>query len=330
MRTARPVPDKLGTVFSVAEAREHGLPRSRMFAVDLERPFHGVRKLRGVAVIPDPEGVAGRPPSLEERERVDALRRLHAYATVMPDHAFAVGPTSALLWGAPLPLGHHAVLHIGVFHPRTPVRRAGIRGVQVQPRLASAVRVGAFAATDPASTWAALGRSLAVPDLVAVADFFLRVPRIPGTDRLERAPLTTRQELERAVSAGRRRGAAKLRQALGLARTGSASRPESLVRLLLVGSGLPEPVLNMDVLDPTGVFVACGDLVYPDFRVVVEYEGDGHRERRQFERDIERIQRLTELGWTVVRLTSRHVFSTPHECVRRVRSALRRAGGSFA
>ncbi|WOF22323.1 DUF559 domain-containing protein [Microbacterium betulae] len=330
MRTPRPVPDKLGTVFSIAEARAHGLSRSRMLAADLERPFHGVRKRRGVDVNPDPAGVAGREPLREEVERVDALRRLHAYATVMPDHAFAVGPTAALLWAAPLPLGHHDVLHIGVLHPRTPIRRPGIRGVQVQPHLASVVRGETFAATDPASTWASLGPLLGMPDLVAVADFFLRVPRIPGTARLERAPLATRQELEDALSAGRRHGAAMLRQALALARTGSASRPESIVRLLLIDDGLPEPALDSDIFDPTGAFVACGDLVYPEFRVIVEYEGDGHRERRQFERDIERIQRLSEWGWAVIRLTSRHVFATPDECVRRVRTALRRAGAPFA
>jgi very-short-patch-repair endonuclease len=48
----------------------------------------------------------------------------------------------------------------------------------------------------------------------------------------------------------------------------------------------------------------------------VEYEGDHHRtDRRQFNRDIARVDALTQLGWIVVRVT---VENVPGGILRRV------------
>jgi hypothetical protein len=123
------------------------------------------------------------------------------------------------------------------------------------------------------------------------------------------------------LAAGRRRGAANLRAALERARTGSSSRKETHMRLILVDGGLAEPVLDHDVFGPHG-FVGCLDAAYPAQRVGVEYEGDGHLTRRQLERDIDKYEALAALGWHVVRLTSYHVDTVPGEAVRRVRTAL--------
>lgn len=301
-----------------------------MRAADLEAPFRGVRKQTAVESVPDPLPVAGREPSEAEWERVRALRLIHAFASVMPAHAFFVGPSAALLWKAPLPRNLHKELHVGAFHPRTPVRRPGIRGVQVRPHLACQTTVDGFRVSDPASTWAMLAPFIEVRELVVVADHMLRIPRIGGTDLVERPPHATLDELVAAAEAGRRVGVAKLREALPLARVGSASRPETILRLNLYEAQLPEPELNADICDRHGRFIACGDLVYRRQRVVVEYEGDGHRDRTQFDRDIERYQRLAEEGWTPVRLTSDHVFKKPAEGVRRVRDALDRRRTSGA
>ena len=44
---------------------------------------------------------------------------------------------------------------------------------------------------------------------------------------------------------------------------------------------------------------------WEDILVAVEYEGDHHRtDRRQFNKDIRRMEILTDLGWIVVRVTS--------------------------
>ena len=50
------------------------------------------------------------------------------------------------------------------------------------------------------------------------------------------------------------------------------------------------------------------DMGWEDIEVAVEYEGDHHRtDRRQFNRDIARIDALTELGWIVVRVTAEDI-----------------------
>lgn len=325
MRTFYPLPTALGPAFSVPDAVAAGVSRRRLLAPDLLRPFRGARTVRDVVLVPDPVPVAGRDPSSAEQEQVDALRRVHAYAPVMPSHAFFVGPTAALLFGAPLPQGLHAQLHVGVIYPQTPPRRAGIRGSQIMPHLVTTADAKGFHVADAASTWASLAPFLDLSDLVAVGDHLVQQPRYPGSGDVKRAPHATLDELAAAAGAGRRIGIGKLQQALPLLSTRAASRPETHLRLLLREAGLPEPEVNEDIFDDDGTFVACGDLVYRERRVVVEYEGDGHREPAQFQRDIERFQRLTEIGWLAVRLTSAHVYVDPGEAVRRVRSALSRS-----
>jgi very-short-patch-repair endonuclease len=53
--------------------------------------------------------------------------------------------------------------------------------------------------------------------------------------------------------------------------------------------------------------------------VAAEYDGDHHwTHRRQFNRDIERMEALTELGWIIVRATAEDV---PAGIIRRVAAA---------
>jgi hypothetical protein len=308
-------PDALGTAFRVSEAIGAGATRSALESPELERIFHGAR----VRVEP---ARADRGAPLWKVAEKDLERRIAAYLPLMPEGAFFTGPTAAFLWGVPLPRGIHSALHVGVHHPRTAPLREGIRGVQVKPHMAGVVTRNDRRVTDPASTWASLGGSLALYDLVAAADAFIRIPRHPGGFRPpERPPHARREELSSALAAGRRRGAANLRAALERARTGSSSRKETHMRLILVDGGLAEPVLDHDVFGPHG-FVGCLDAAYPAQRVGVEYEGDGHLTRRQLERDIDKYEALAALGWHVVRLTSYHVDTVPGEAVRRVRTAL--------
>jgi hypothetical protein len=85
-------------------------------------------------------------------------------------------------------------------------------------------------------------------------------------------------------------------------RAGSASPRESRLRDLLVSSGLPEPALNVPIrlLDGSST---PGDLVYAEYRVVVEYDGDQHRlDEQQFSRDVDRLNALALAGWIVVRI----------------------------
>ena len=308
------LPGALGPSFRVADARASGVGEGRLRGRDLERLSHGTRLV--AADVPEPE-------DHWQRQALRLRRRITAYLPVMPPDAFFAGPTAAALLGLPLPPGPALPLHVGVPFPRSAPRRRGVIGVQVLPRMVHTTLVDGIRVTDAATTWAMLGGHLGLNDLVAVADAIIRVPRHPGGFRTSpRGPLGTPADLRAALDAGRRRAAPTLRRALERAREGASSRPESWMRLVLIDGGLPEPVLDYDVTGPSGEFIGCSELAYPERRVAVEYESDGHLSRRQLERDIDKYTAYGAAGWRTIRLTSTHIFRAPREAVRRVRVAL--------
>jgi hypothetical protein len=119
-------------------------------------------------------------------------------------------------------------------------------------------------------------------------------------------------------------GVRRARRALALARPRVESPMETRVRLRVVLAGLPEPVVQYDVFDASGRFVARVDLAYPKARVALEYDGDHHRERATFQRDAVRLNRLRLLGWTVLRFTSDDVLRNPDRMLAHIRAALTR------
>ncbi|WP_159500327.1 hypothetical protein [Microbacterium sp. 18062] len=128
--------------------------------------------------------------------------------------------------------------------------------------------------------------------------------------------------MREARTAGRRRGAAKLRPALENARDGASSRPESGARLILLDGGLPEPELDVDVFDDRGRFLGCSELAYPERRLAIEYESRGHLTPYQLRRDAEKCNDYQSAGWRIVRLTRSEVFGARREAVRRARAPL--------
>jgi hypothetical protein len=81
---------------------------------------------------------------------------------------------------------------------------------------------------------------------------------------------------------------------------------ETRARLFFGEIGLPEPVLNADVISSEGLWLGRVDFLWREARVIVEYEGDQHRtDRRQWQHDITRVRDLEDDGWRVVRITSR-------------------------
>ncbi|MFI5839284.1 endonuclease domain-containing protein [Catenuloplanes sp. NPDC051500] len=99
---------------------------------------------------------------------------------------------------------------------------------------------------------------------------------------------------------------------------------ETLVRLLITDAGLPRPVAQHEILTRGARFPSRVDLAYPDLRIAIEYEGDHHRERDTFRKDIARERRLEEADWLVLRLTADDVLRTPAETVRLITSARER------
>ena len=259
--------------------------------------------------------------------RDEMLRLSRAYATRMSPASFFSHITAAVIWGIPLPRLNDHLLDVSVFRPARAPRTSGVRGHELDPRLVHSTERNGLPVSSPASTWACLGTVLSPYDLVAAGDAVVCIRASAGGNASASPALATLGQLRAAMNAGRRPGVGALRDALGRVRTGSWSRLETWVRLILIDAGLPEPQLNFDAYDNAGVFLGCIDLAYPELKIAIEYEGAHHwMTAQQFQRDLDRLNRLVENGWRIVRITKKHVFTDPSEVVRRVTLARTQIG----
>lgn len=293
-----PIPAHLrGAAFRVGDEAFHGLGAKRLRSADIARPFTGVRSV-GI----DIESVLGLSRAYEPLLR--------------PGEAFSHA-TAALLHGFPLPpTVPTRPLH--VLSP-TAVPRARTRGVvghEASVSFTVVVRQG-LPVVEPVLAWCQLGAVLRAADLVAVGDAIVTGRR---DGAIRRPPLATVEELEAGVRHwGRRRGARALAAALPRVRQGPESRPETLLRLLLVDAGLPEPVIQAPIAVEDGTETLHPDLAYLEWRIVFEYEGERHREPGRWKRDITRREKFEAAGWRVIRVTSDDLSVTPDAFLARVR-----------
>lgn len=115
-------------------------------------------------------------------------------------------------------------------------------------------------------------------------------------------------------------GLRRLETALELLDPGAQSPRESYLRLLLIDAGLPRPQTQIPVCGVDGIPFAYLDLGWEEQMVAVEYDGDQHRsDRRQYVKDIRRIEMLEQMGWIIVRVIAE---DRPASIIRRVRAAL--------
>ena len=340
-----PLPDSLGEGFSVRAAVREGVTPGRLRGTDLAVPFRGTRLRSTPHVSPtsDPHAYAHEAEVL----RAEIIRRAYAYRSIAPRHAFFCCVTAAVLWGLPLPnrvlragssVSRRAdanlndpvppFIDVGVVAPHRATRTQGTRGHQLTAQLIRVRATRGTQLTDPATTWVLLAAHLSVEELIILGDAIVHEPRARGMRRgAPGSGLGTLKQLEAALNAGRRIGGTKARAALARIRVGSASPPETLTRLALVDAGLPEPALDVDVFAADGRAIGYTELAYVAQRILIEYEGDHHRtDRHQWDRDIEKHAACVEAGWTVIRLTSRHLRPSPAPAVARIRAALMAAG----
>jgi len=163
--------------------------------------------------------------------------------------------------------------------------------------------------TTPERTAFDVGRRGAVHSAVARLDALARATGFKVDDVLRVAKCHPRSP-----------GLRRLEAALDLVDPGSQSPRESYLRLLLIDAGLPRPQTQMPVSGVDGMPVAYLDLGWEEHMVVVEYDGDQHRtDRRQYVKDIRRLEMLERMGWIVVRVVAE---DRPAAVVTRVRAAL--------
>jgi very-short-patch-repair endonuclease len=201
--------------------------------------------------------------------------------------------TAAELWRLRMPEGFRSsALHVTSLAPMRAPRAIGIAGHQA--RSARVHTVGGLRASHPVDAWVDSSWLLNIDELVIMGDGLVS----------RKKPLATMEQLDAAVTAHRgRRGFVGLAAALPLLRANSDSARETMLRLVLARAGFPDPEVNGAVTNNQELVVAHGDLVYREFRTVVEYDGGQHRtDESQFDIDIERIDRMIDADWRVLRV----------------------------
>lgn len=291
----RPLPIALGSrPFTVREGLDAGTTRMRLRASDLDRSTWGVR-------------VTTPPQTVAERCAVLAAR--------LPDDTFFSHSTAALLLNAPLDwsLERDPDLHASIAVPRRAPHARGIRGHRLAIAPGDVVATRGIRHTSAARTWLDLAPMLDLGNLVAVGDFLIHW----------RLPLTTHAELAARVAQWTGRGIVRLRQAVELLSDHAESRPESRLRVILAIAGLPTPEVNYVVVDTDAGKRVRVDLVFAAERVVLEYQGDYHRTREQWRKDMTRRSRLEVRRWFVMELNADDLVD-PGELVERIQMAFSR------
>ncbi|MGY1848524.1 MULTISPECIES: endonuclease domain-containing protein [unclassified Blastococcus] len=241
----------------------------------------------------------------------DVTVRIEAVLLTAPPGAVVSHRTAAAIWGVDIPLQRdddrvHLTVATG-----SAVRARADRCIHRSPLGPGEVdqRLG-FPLTTPRRTWRDLAATLPPAALLAVTDQLL-------------GSWCTPADLEEQLAlrpAGR--GSARARSVLPVADPRAESPMESVLRWLIHAAGLPAPVLQHPVRTPGGEFRA--DLAWPERRVLVEFDGDLHRDRAVFVRDLRRQNALVAAGWTVLRFSSADVLGRPDQVVAETARALAR------
>jgi hypothetical protein len=277
----------LGSVYTWRDARDRGARRRQIEA-------DGFRVSRGLYL----SSVV--PPALPERCR--------AWSRLLPRGAVFGLETAAELYG--LPTHFSPDVHAVVGPQRVLPQRRGLRLHVRQLHDDDVVELAGLRVTSPAQTFLDLAARNSPAELIVVGDALLRSGRLTGD-----------QLTERLHRADRVRGVVRARACAPLLSPLSMSRPESLMRYWLTASDLPDPEIQIPILDAWGGQVAHADLGYARWKVAIEYEGRQHADRAQFGRDIDRYSLMAADGWLTLRFAARHV-NGPAVVLDRTRRAL--------
>lgn len=278
--------------FTTREARDAGITPGQLRGPAFRR------LLKGVHV------AAGTPPS--------PLLLVQAALSTHPADAFASHLSAATVLGIPVP--PHPYAHVSVVRPDNRRRRQGVVCHRAAPdapvRTVRGIRVSA-----PLQTFVELAAVLVLVDLVAAGDYIVS------------RGWCTPAELVAHCASSRDRHSARALEAARFVRSGVDSVMETRIRMLLVLAGFPEPQVNLSIRNEHGDVVVRFDLSYPVVRVAVEYDGRQHADSHaQYDRDIDRRERLDSWRWRIVVVTSPGVFKEPGRTLDRVAAVLRERG----
>jgi hypothetical protein len=219
---------------------------------------------------------------------------LRAWQLVLPEQGRFTHLTGAAVHGWPiLPLPDGIPVLAAMDRSESRPQRPGIRVFRRRNISDAATRDG-LRVDDPAEVLLACARHLGLLDLVVLTDAALH------------AGSCTRADLEELASQ-RRRGAPRLRAALGLADGRADSVWETLLRVLHVSCEV-DVVPQHELRDEAGELVALADLWVRGTEALHEYDGEVHLSRQQQRKDLARARRIGNRTWVRRGYTSAEVL----------------------
>ncbi|MCU1415384.1 MAG: hypothetical protein JWN80_2724 [Microbacteriaceae bacterium] len=238
------------------------------------------------------------------------------FATRMPPDAIFSHASAARLLSIPIPLYLEISENVDIAShaPHRAPHATGVRGHKLVLRPDDIVTTYGLRHTSPARTWFDLASDLTLLQLVAAGDFIVQ-RRLPSASSVDLARIVGR-------NVGKR-GAVSARQSLPLLSDRAESPPESMLRVILELGGLPKPRINHSLVDTEEGQTLRPDFTFDEQMAILEYQGDYHRTKSQWRKDMTRRSRLETLGWRVMELNWDDL-ADPHELVRRVRTLLLR------
>jgi very-short-patch-repair endonuclease len=232
--------------------------------------------------------------------------------------AWLVAPQNAVL------TGHSAASSYGIelARPQDPVELLIPEGDQFRPHPGMNVRYVPIRSDEYEVIY---DRRVATPQRMAL-DLLLN-PKLRKTlaqavaalDAVAHKGIVDLGELRDVVAHRHDHGIVRARDAVALADARAESVPESVLRVLLLRSGIA--VTPQVEVWHRNRFVARVDLAVDGVRLAVEYDGEWHAEPEQARQDEIRRARLAAAGWRVIVVTKDGLYQRPQEIVRAVRIA---------
>lgn len=285
--------------FLVSDAQTRGFGRGALQSAVFDRPYRGVRTHSSVGT--------------------SLYRRALAYAPLLrPNDRFS-HTTALALFGCPIRVVENAPVDIETAPGASHVRRSGIashRSMSSYEGFWLEVPTGeAFDSTGSAMRIPIAPPHLALrqaaiqlpgPEIVVACDFLARADH-RHFDSVASISLDALRDF--SINGGQGRGAPRLRIGAALARNASESRMETLTRLAAEQAGLRDLELQVKLYDAAGVFIGRFDLVHRASRSLFEYDGEQHQlDRRQYLKDIVRLNRARECGWRILQIHREDFF----------------------
>ncbi|WP_117215940.1 endonuclease domain-containing protein [Allorhizocola rhizosphaerae] len=241
------------------------------------------------------------------------LRCVAASRFLLPSGAAIAGRSAAHLFGVP---------YVGAEDPvevLTPRHFGPVHGLKIRRGALPAsetVRDGRLVVTSPLRTAWDLARWLDLAEAMVFLDVLAAKRHISGASLVAYAS-----------SMQTPRGRARAIRAAELIEPGSESPQESKLRMRLVLSGVPRPVVQ-HIITRDGEFVAPVDLAWPESMIALEYDGAWHGQPSQIEHDRQRLNRLLGADWLVFHVTARQMREELPDIAAQIKAAIRARQGT--